>query len=263
MDPPPDIKLWRRRYQRLLRLYPAAYRRHYAQPILQLFDDLVRDAPPGTESRTIRAAMLDTIASIVREQLLSLKQSLTRKETSMSKRPFYVRHRLALSITTAVIIVAAALSAHTVFAAVTSTVRLARINAIYDSLHLSNDYILTSSDVFGDKRVYSWDKGRTWSSSKTYSHDADVDKTVAQLRQKIEAAGFKYFEEPYPGSAQIELHFKSPDRHYIRMTVSSAHRDAAARSGDMNLLAIYDQTHSPKEAPSDVIIKVNLDDNNE
>jgi len=264
MSPPPShLQLWRRRYQRLLRLYPAAYRAHYAEPILQLYDDLVRDAPPGTESRVITAAILDTSVSIVREQFLALKARLNPKESPMAKRPFYVRHRITLGIAAAVIVIIAAVSAPPLVTATTNAIRLARINAIYNSLNLGPDYIPSSSIVFGDKRVYSWDKSRTYSSAKVYMRQADVDTTVAELRPKIEAAGFKYFEEPYPGSAQVELHFKSADNHYIRLTVFSAHRNSVAQADDMALLAAYDATHSPKEAPSTVQIKVNLDDNNE
>ena len=181
----------------------------------------------------------------------------------MIKRPFYIRHRLPLSIAGGILVIAAILSATTVIRAATDVVRLHRINAIYSSLHIGNDYYMSSESVFGDKRVYSYDKGRTMSSSKIYEHDANVDTTVADVRTKIEAAGFKYFEEPYPGSAQIELHFESKDHHYIRLTVASTRREAAAETGDMNILAAYDHAHSFNEGPSTVTIKVNLDDNNE
>ncbi len=261
--PPDSVRIWRRRYRRLLELYPAAYRQHYAGPILQLFDDLLRDAPPGAEHRVIRATIFDTLISIVREQALALKQHFIPKEYQMTKPPFYVRHRLALSIIGGVVVLAAILSAQTIFNATVSAIRLSQINAIYTSLHLSNDYFLVSASVFGDKRVYSYDKGRTQSSVKVYSHEANVDVTVAELRKKIESAGYKFFEEPYPGSAQTELHFKSNDNRYIRLTVSSFSRDSVARSRDMNLLKVYDETHSVNEGPSEVTIKVNLDDNNE
>lgn len=179
----------------------------------------------------------------------------------MSKRPFFSRHRLAFGVAAGVIVIA--LSANTILGAVMSATRLSQINAIYGSLKLGNEYSLVSESVFGDKRVYQYDKGRTQSSQKIYMRQADVDVTVAELRAKIDAAGFKYIGEPYPGSLQTQLHFESKDHHYIRLTVSSYHRDSVARSGDMSLLEIYDKSHSPKEAPSEVTIKVNLDDNNE
>lgn len=181
----------------------------------------------------------------------------------MTKLKFYVRHRLALGATGVVLVIVAVLAVKMIIPAATSAVRLSQINGIYASLHLGNDYPVTSEAVFGDKRVYSYDKGRTMSSQKNYIHDATVDTTVADLRHKIEAAGFSFVGEPYPGSSQTQLHFKSKNSHYIRMTVSSTRRDSAARTGDMNILALYDQTHSPDEGPSAVIIKVNLDDNNE
>jgi hypothetical protein len=139
--------------------------------------------------------------------------------------------------------------------------RASRINNIYASLAIDDDYTLVRSDIFGKKRVYEWDSGRTYSSSKTYTHDADVDVTVASLRQKIESAGFTYFEEPYPGSTYDQLHFKSENNEYIRLTVSSKPRDAALKgstSSDDDGFGI-----NPNTGPSNVTIKVNLDDNNE
>jgi hypothetical protein len=139
--------------------------------------------------------------------------------------------------------------------------RAARINNIYDSLAIGDDYTVVRSDVFGKKRVYEWDTGRTYSSSKTYTHDADVDATVANLRQKIEAAGFTYFEEPYPGSTYVQLHFKSANGEYVRLTVSSKPRDTALQGST----SPNDDGFSidPNTGPSNVTIKVNLDDNNE
>ncbi|HSX00894.1 MAG TPA: hypothetical protein VLF67_01515 [Candidatus Saccharimonas sp.] len=257
------IRRWRRSYQLLIKLYPADHRAHYAAPMLQIFDDLVRDAPHTAVRQVMLAALLDTAVSIAKEQATALKQRFIIKETPMSKRPFYIRHRLALSVIGGVLVVAAALSATTIVKAAVSAVRLARINAVYDSLHLGKDYFPGTQMVFGDKRVYDWDKSRTQSSMKMYTHDANVDTTVADLRGKIEAAGFKYIGEPYPGSAQTQLHFQSGKHTFIRLTVASAHREAAAQTGDLNILTVYDQTHTTNEAPSEVTIKVNLDDNNE
>jgi len=136
--------------------------------------------------------------------------------------------------------------------------RLSRINAIYDSLKLGSDFKLTESNVFGDKKIYEWDNGRTYSSVKNYEKCDDVNNTVNKLRSAIEAAGFKYFEEPYPGSSYTQLHFKSDKNEYIRMTVSSKVRDDAMMANSNNAYSM-----SPNNGPSNVILKVNLDDNNE
>lgn len=144
--------------------------------------------------------------------------------------------------------------------------RYDRIVAIYDSLKLGDEYQPVSSDVFGDKRVYEWDSSRTYSSSKEFVRGANVDKTIADLKSKIEAAGFKYFDEPYPNSWLHQYHFKSDDNEYVRLSVHSKPKwdisrdDALMKRADFSR-AFYDA--DPNAGPSSVIIKVNLDDNNE
>jgi hypothetical protein len=136
-----------------------------------------------------------------------------------------------------------------------------RILRIYSDLQLGADYKLTNQDISGEKRVYSWDSGRTYSSVRSYVRELDVDKTVAELRPKIEQAGFSLIGEPYPNAVDVELHFKSAKGEYVRLRVSSKPRDDAIRQAapnepDYSKLAYRD-------APSNVQIKVNLDDNNE
>jgi hypothetical protein len=134
-----------------------------------------------------------------------------------------------------------------------------RIVAIYDSLDLSkHDYQITGKNVFGDKRPYEWDSSRSYSSSVNYIRRANVDTTAAELRTAIEKAGFTYFDEPYPGSAFKEYHFKSAQGEYVRLNVSSKPRDDAFRTNEDAAKNI-----DPNMGPSSVTIKVNLDDNNE
>ena len=150
------------------------------------------------------------------------------------------------------------------FHKITVSQRLQRINAVYQSIDLDDSYLMAASNVFGEKQVYSWDKGRTSSSYIVYYHGANVDVTAAELKKKIEAAGFEYFEEPYPGSADVEWHFKSKDGVYVRLTVSSKSRNEAIR--DANLMHQDDSAAidmDPNAGPAVVMIKVNLDDNNE
>jgi len=142
--------------------------------------------------------------------------------------------------------------------------RKARIVAIYDSLKLGPEYQLQTSDIFGDKRPYSYDASRTFSSSQTYVRGADVKTTVAALRTSIEAAGFTFFEEPYPGSSFTELHFKSAKNEYIRLNVSSKPRDDALRDSALMNTSLANVVDMDSNAgPSNITIKVNLDDNNE
>lgn len=146
-----------------------------------------------------------------------------------------------------------------------TAVRKDRIVAIYNSLKLDDTYQLTSQSVFGEKRIYEWDSGRSYSSSQQYVHGKNVDVTTAELKKAITNAGFTYFDEPYPGSSSIQLHFKSTKGEYVRMAVSSKLRDDVIRN--KFLMGITPSTDDYNlnwnTGPSNVTIKVNLDDNNE
>lgn len=143
--------------------------------------------------------------------------------------------------------------------------RLVRIKTIYRSLSLGKEYQLESTDIFGDKRLYEWDKNRTYASSQSYVRGASVPNTATELRQKIEAAGFTFFEEPYPGSTYIQLHFKSGSGEYVRLSVSSKPRDDAIRNSALMSNSISNEAIELNKdtGPSNIVIKVNLDDNNE
>lgn len=199
---------------------------------------------------------------------------VTKKKTRQTKKPHHAHKKHGFIIVAIGIILLAFVSGVAGYhlntwltnqSAGPNNERLSRITNIYRSLALGDDYRFESSDIFGDKRVYEWDKSRTYSSSQTYQRGATVSETVADLRQKIEAAGFTYFEEPYPGSAYVQLHFKSAKAEYLRLTVSSKPRDDAIRSSvimqkDISSEAIELDKNT---GPSNIVIKVNLDDNNE
>lgn len=143
--------------------------------------------------------------------------------------------------------------------------RVTRIVAIYDSLRLDDTYKLHDEAVFGDKRVYSYDKSRTYSSSREYQRGATVSATMDELAKAALAAGFTALEEPYPGSLIQERHFKSDKNEYLRITVSSKPRDDALRNSSLMTGELSDAALSvdANSGPSNVVIKVNLDDNNE
>lgn len=143
--------------------------------------------------------------------------------------------------------------------------RTARINDVYASLELDDSYALSEKNVFGDKRVYSWDAGRSESSSVTYLRGDTVNNTVADIDARIKAAGFSFIDEPYPGNKEVQYHYKSAAGEYLRLTVSSkpyldAYQSALIMDKN-NLTAV--QALDANAGPSRVLIKVNLDDNNE
>lgn len=144
--------------------------------------------------------------------------------------------------------------------------RLSKIQGIYSSLSIGDSYEVTKVNVFGDKRVYVYDKGRSFSSEIDYLHADTVSNTVADLDGKIKSAGFSFVDEPYPGSGSTQYHYKSAKGEYIRLTVSSKPYDDAYTNAllmDKDSVGALYQTFDKNAGPSNVIIKVNLDDNNE
>jgi hypothetical protein len=143
--------------------------------------------------------------------------------------------------------------------------RLDRINGIYTSLNLDGSYVLQDSNIFGDKRVYSYDKSRTTSSSVKYVRADTVSNTVADVDAKIKAAGYTFVDEPYAGSVYVQYHYKSAKGEYIRLTVSSKpYDDAVFNTFQMKKEFDSSLDSLDKNAgPSTVLVKVNLDDNNE
>ena len=163
------------------------------------------------------------------------------------------------------VIVIALFVAHSVATQYTQA-RVERINAIYSSLSLDSSYYLQNSNIFGEKKIYEWDSSRSYASSITYIHPNTVSVTSQELDGKIKAAGFSFIDEPYKGSAYVQYHYRSEKGEYIRLNVSSKPRDDALQNAFlMNKNEIPDSVYDidTNAGPSNVVIKVNLDDNNE
>lgn len=146
--------------------------------------------------------------------------------------------------------------------------RLDRIKDIYTSLQLNeDDYKVVEADVFGEKRAYEWDAGRSYSSVIRYVHGDTVNNTFNELDEKIRSAGFTFVDEPYPSLPSKQYHYKSEKGEYVRLTVSSkVYDDASFNASVLNksIPAAIDQDKAVfNQAPANVTIKVNLDDNNE
>jgi len=143
--------------------------------------------------------------------------------------------------------------------------RLRRINDIYASVKVSDQYTLQYANVFGAKRLYGYDKGRSFSSEKNYVRGANVDVTAKDLDTSIKAAGFTFVDEPYAGSTEIQYHYKSAAGEYIRLTVTSKLRNDAFQNSYLMTGKFSDNDFKidPNAGPSSVSLKVNLDDNNE
>ena len=198
------------------------------------------------------------------------KKVSTAKNTKAAARPWSWRFSIltigiyTIAVATAVVI---ALSASQLIATHKNQERLDRIQTIYSSINLDDTYQVRDSSVFGDKRVYSYDKGRSQSSRVEYVHADTVSNTVADLDAKIKSAGFTFIDEPYPGGVGFQYHYKSAKGEYIRLNVTSKPYDDAVYNAfvmDKNSLgAVVDGFKDKNIGPSSVTIKVNLDDNNE
>jgi hypothetical protein len=196
------------------------------------------------------------------------KKLSTAKNTKSTARPWSWRFSILTvgiyAIAVATIIIAAFFVANKVNEHQMGA-RYDRIQAIYSSLKLDDSYRVETANVFGQKRVYSWDKSRTYSSEIKYVHGDTVSNTVAELDGKIKAAGFTFMNEPYAGSVFTQYHYKSADGEYIRLSVSSKPYDDATASAyvmDKDTTEIIN-TLDKNAGPANVVIKVNLDDNNE
>lgn len=148
--------------------------------------------------------------------------------------------------------------------AINNNIRKDRIISIFNSLKIDGQkYTLSYESILGNKNVYEWDSSRSFSSVRTYVRGANVDTTVAELKQAIAKTDFIFYEEPYPGSIYFMYIYKSPKNEYLRVSVSSkASEDDFYNKWFMGLSTDNIAT-SPNAGPSNVTIKVNLDDNNE
>jgi len=196
------------------------------------------------------------------------KKSSTVKNVKNTARPWTTRFSLLTIGIYAIAVATIVLGAFFVANQITeqkSEARYNRIQDIYSSLKLDDSYRVERSSVFGDKRVYANDKSRTISSEMDYVHGDSVSNTVAKLDEKIKAAGFMFINEPYKGSTFTQYHYKSADGEYIRLSVSSKPYDDATTNAyvmDKDTTDIIN-TLDKNAGPSNVVIKVNLDDNNE
>jgi len=189
------------------------------------------------------------------------------KKRPIQPLPSHAKHKLATLLGIAGILLLAGLVAiYIVYPAVHNQQRLDRITAIFNSVDPSSDSCLISGqNVFGDKRLYPNDKSRSFSSAKEYVCNGTVSSTVATIKSLVAKTDFRFYQEPYPGSNDWEYIYKSPKKEYLRISVSSKRRDDAFFNDEHAYGHITAATFAidPNAAPSNVTIKVNLDDNNE
>lgn len=198
------------------------------------------------------------------------KKSSPAKKNTTSKKRETRSNALTIAIAVIVLLAVVVLGSWGVKSVINmnNQARLDRIESIYSSLALSDEeYPVDNYNVFGDKRTYEWDSGRSYSSAVQYVHGDTVTNTFNDLDAKIRKAGFTFVDEPYPGSVQKQYHYKSEKGEYLRLSVSSKLYDDAIRNaaimGQDIATVVDDFTEGTDKGPANVVIKVNLDDNNE
>lgn len=141
-------------------------------------------------------------------------------------------------------------------------VRYNEITKIYKDLNLGDDYRVASTNIFGDKRVYSYDSSRTYSSSVEYGRNASVQDTIDDLRNKAEQAGFSYVQTEHEGSVSAIYEYKNDNGNWIRIRAvpKEDQDDVIYGTSTFNSTNIEEISAM---SPTYVTIKVNLDDNNE
>lgn len=172
-----------------------------------------------------------------------------------------------VAVTTVVVI---GLLASSVIAKSTAKERLSQIKGVYKSLQLENSdgprVIALESDVFGDKRVHSWDTSRTVASSKQYLYGDTVSNTTAALDAKIKAAGFDFIKDDSSANGVfVRYEYRSADNGYLRLTVvSEQFLDTSQNEVAMGRSAVPALEKLDTNAgPARVTVKVNLDANND
>lgn len=193
----------------------------------------------------------------------------SRKASSLKKRQHvdhHVRHRITIGAGIIIIgVLIGLVLGLVIIPKIHNDTRLARINEIYKSIELPENTYFNEESVFGDKRPYEYDAGRSTSSYKRFVVAKTVNETMEILDKAVKDAGYIMFDEAYPGSTSKQYHYKTDRGEYIRLTVSSKLRDDAA-SNELLMNGDFSDAFfkiDPNAGPSRVTLKVNLDDNNE
>jgi len=193
----------------------------------------------------------------------------TKKASSLKTRQHvdhHIRHRITIGAGIVIIgVLVGLVLTLLIIPKIHNDMRLTRINEIYASIELPENRYFEEEYIFGDKRPYEYDTGRTSSSYKMFVIAKTVNETATILDKSIQDAGYVKFEEAYPGSTSKGYYYKSNRGEYIRLNVESKLRFDAA-TNERLMTGKFSDTFfkiDPNSGPSRVSLKVNLDDNNE
>jgi hypothetical protein len=190
---------------------------------------------------------------------------MAKKYTKQQHAKHQKRHRIIVGLS--IVVVAALLGlifTLIVLPKIHNDARLHRINEIYSSIQLPQNVYAETNMIFGDKRFYSYDTNKTIPSTETFVVAKTVTDTFSTIDASIKAAGYTPLEQTNPDSVTKEGHYKTAKGEYIFLNVQSKLRlDAFQNEYWMGDTSKGFAAIDPNAGPSTVILKVNLDDNNE
>ena len=193
--------------------------------------------------------------------MANTKINTASKKTKILPRQVFIAAGLAL-------IVAGAIYVFTTYATKLfyESPRAARVHEIYASLQLSDDYVYQTGAIAGERRLYKQDGTRSWSSYQTYLRGASLTQTVKELNDSIIKAGFKQIWQSENASVIAERRYVNDKQEYIRFKAESKLRLEYYQNSylmGLDTATIQKNAIDPESGPIRVMIKVNLDDNNE
>lgn len=184
---------------------------------------------------------------------MATKKTQKKKQTEERSKVFAV---LILLVIVAVLLVGLVY----VVPGIAHKTRESHVKSIVTSLQLDESYVLQREFIYGDKRPNGLDGKKDTTSYVAYVRGADVNATVNDLRQKIEAAGFKFEKDDNPNGAIVKYQFKSDSNETIYLSVSSKLRNDAIQNATlMGENADSSTGINTNLGPSEITIKIDID----
>lgn len=182
--------------------------------------------------------------------------------TKKNQKKKQTTNRSNLLVVLIIVIVAAVLVVALAYAipSIVHKNREAHVKSIVASLELDESYIKQKEFIYGDKRPNGLNGDKDKSSYVAYVRGANVDRTVDDLRQKIEAAGFKFERDKNPNGAIVHYQFRSESGEILYLSVSSKLRNDAIQNANlMGQNVDASNSINTNAGPSEITIKIDID----
>lgn len=184
---------------------------------------------------------------------MATKKNQKKKQTAKQSNTLVV---LIIIIVAAVLVVGLAYAVP----AIVHKSRATHVKSIVSSLELDESYIKQKEFIYGDKRPNGLNGDKDKTAYVSYVRGENVDATVSDLRQKIEAAGFKFERDKNPNGAIVHYQFRSASGEVLYLSVSSKLRnDAIQNAALMGRNIDTSNSVNTNAGPSEVTIKIDID----